>query len=84
MLTYSAQAVLRVLEPLTVLVGASYSATDYDRDSTRPRPASFEYDGEISYRGGLTYEFAPGLNGYLSYSESFHAATTQRHQRANR
>jgi TonB-dependent siderophore receptor len=71
LLTYSAQAVLRVLDPLTVLVGVSSSATDYDRDSDAISPASFEYSGEISYRGGLTYEFAPGLNGYLSYSESF-------------
>ncbi|MBL8270307.1 TonB-dependent siderophore receptor [Steroidobacter sp.] len=71
LLTYSAQAVLRVLDPLTVLVGASYSGTDFDRDSDALSPASYEYDGEVSYRGGLTYEFAPGFNGYLSYSESF-------------
>lgn len=71
LLTYSAQAVLRVLEPLTVLLGASYSGADYERDSDDIAPAAYEYDGEVSYRGGLTYEFAPGLNGYLSYSESF-------------
>jgi TonB-dependent siderophore receptor len=71
LLTYSAQAVLRVLDPLTVLLGASYSGTDHELSSDLVAPASYEYDGQISYRGGLTYEFAPGFNGYLSYSESF-------------
>jgi iron complex outermembrane receptor protein len=71
LLTYSAQAVVRPIDPLTVLLGASYSGTDYEFYSTTLPRSSYEYDGEVSYRGGVTYEFAPGLNGYLSYSESF-------------
>ncbi|MFC4313887.1 TonB-dependent siderophore receptor [Steroidobacter flavus] len=71
LLTYSAQAVLKVIDPLTVLLGASYSGTDYEFYSTTLPRSEYEYSGEVSYRGGLTYEFAQGLNGYLSYSESF-------------
>jgi iron complex outermembrane receptor protein len=71
LLTYSAQAVLKFFDSLTVLAGASYSGTDYERESSDLGPASFDYNGEVSYRGGLTYEFRPGLNGYVSYSESF-------------
>ena len=77
LLTYSAQAVLRVLDPLTVLLGASYSGTDYEFRSTTTPPTAYEYEGEVSYRGGVTYEFAPGLNGYLSYSESFMPQTVR-------
>lgn len=71
LLTYSGQAVIHIIDPLTVLIGASYSSTDYDFRSTTAVPSHYEYNSEISYRGGVTYEFVQGLNGYLSYSESF-------------
>ena len=69
-LTLSMQSVVHVVDSVAVLVGASYSKPDVivsnfgvSQDFTPPV--------QISYRGGVTYEFLPGTNAYLSYSQSF-------------
>lgn len=71
LLTYSAQAVVKILDPLSLLLGASYANSDSKRTYSYADDFRAKYTGEVSYRGGLTYEIAPGLNAYLSYSESF-------------
>jgi TonB-dependent siderophore receptor len=69
-LTLSMQSVVHVVDSVAVLVGASYSKPDVivsnfgvSQDFTPPV--------QISYRGGVTYEFLPGTNAYFSYSQSF-------------
>lgn len=66
----SGQAFLNVSEPLSFLLGASYSKYDESllTDGTRDK---FDFKGQVSLRAAVMYELASGLNSYLSYSESF-------------
>ena len=73
-LTVSAQTWLEIVNHLSVLAGASFakphiiSITDGDSED-------FSVGSQMSYRGGLVYEFLPGANAYLSYSQSFNPQT---------
>jgi len=68
--TYSAQSVLKVADPLTVLLGVAYSKADSMLSGTSA-PRRFDFDGQVSYRAGVTYEIMPSLNAYASLSQSF-------------
>lgn len=69
-LTYSAQAIIKPIEPLSLLVGAS---------SSRPEQwivnngvlADYQYNEQTSYRAGVTYNVIDDTNIYFSYSQSF-------------
>jgi outer membrane receptor protein involved in Fe transport len=69
-LTLSMQSVVHVVDSVSVLLGASYSKPNVI-SSNFGVSQNFTPPAQISYRGGLTYEFAPGANAYLSYSQSF-------------
>ncbi len=69
-LTLSGQAVIQVLDPVSVLLGVSYSIPRGDEIVNGVRQASLK-NSQTSYRGAVTYEFVPGANAYVSYSESF-------------
>ena len=66
----SAQTSLEVFKHFSVLAGVSYAKRRTFRKSRRRRPG-FRSPESTSYRGGLVYEFLPGANAYLSYSQSF-------------
>lgn len=69
--TVSAQAVVHIVDPLSVLVGASYSKP-HETEMTNGVTQDFDITGQVSYRGGIEYEFgATGTNIYFSYSQSF-------------
>jgi len=72
--TVSVQSVLKPLDPLSVLLGVSYSKPDAQTfvDGTE---SDFNMPSQISYRAGLTYEFLKKTNAYISYSESFSPTT---------
>jgi len=81
-LTISGQSVVRIIDHLSALVGASYSklteSTLIDLAVNAPAsyaltgfPTDYNFQGRMSYRGGLTYEFQPGANAYVSFSQSF-------------
>jgi len=71
----SVQSVLQVLDRLALLLGASYSKpeeTQVIQSGASPAvPQSFQFNGQVSYRAGLTYEVYPKTYAYASYSESF-------------
>jgi len=69
-ITISGQAVLQAIDPLSILLGASYSKPD-ETSVTNGVGQEFSISGQMSYRAGLTYEFLHGANAYISYSESF-------------
>ena len=69
-LTLSMQSVLHVVDSVAVLLGASYSKPDVNV-SNFGVSQNFTPPAQTSYRGGVTYEFLPGANAYLSYSQSF-------------
>jgi len=69
-LTFSVQSVTKVIDRLSVLVGASYSKPEVDT-TTNGSIQNYDFSGQASYRGGLTYEFLPKAYAYVSYSESF-------------
>lgn len=70
----SAQALLKLADPFTVLLGVARS-----KPHTIIRATSgvrnFEFDGQISLRAGVTYEFVPSVNAYVSFSQSFSPQT---------
>lgn len=81
-LTISGQSVVKIIDHLSALVGASYTKlnehTITDTANSAPAnyeltgvPKNYEFPGQMSYRGGLTYEFQPGANAYVSFSQSF-------------
>ena len=68
--TISAQSLIHPVDPLSVLMGLSYSksrATETSDGFTD----KFDFDGNLSMRFGLTYEVSPGLNTYGSFSQSY-------------
>jgi len=73
-LTMSAQSLFQIIDPLSLLVGASYSkpkensTANYTAGGLRQ---DFSFSSRVSYRTGLTYEFLPRSNVYVSYSQSF-------------
>jgi iron complex outermembrane receptor protein len=69
--TISAQSMLQVIDPLSVLLGVSYSKPD-ETETTLGVAQDFDLKGEVSYRAGLNYEFVQArTNAYFSYSQSF-------------
>jgi len=69
-LNLSMQSVLHVVDGVAVLLGVSYSKPDV-LGCNFGVCEDFTPAAQVSYRGGLTYEFLPGANAYLSYSQSF-------------
>jgi TonB-dependent siderophore receptor len=74
-LTFSGQSNLQVIEPLTVLLGVSYSKPKESVILNGVRQ-DFPIGGQASYRAGLTYEFLPKTYAYVSYSQSFNPQTS--------
>jgi TonB-dependent siderophore receptor len=72
-LTVSAQSVLQLIDPLTLLLGASWAEPEVTTYSNGNSPPTVDWHlpTNISYRAGLVYEFVPGANAYVSYSQSF-------------
>jgi iron complex outermembrane receptor protein len=70
MLIVSVQSVLQLTDPLSVLLGASHTRPD-ETQFFNGSGGNFSIAGQTSYRAGLTYELLAGLNGYVSYSQSF-------------
>jgi len=68
--TYSAQSVLKLADPLTVLLGVAYSKPESVIIATSG-VRNFDFDGQTSFRAGVTYEIIPTLNAYASLSQSF-------------
>jgi TonB-dependent siderophore receptor len=68
--TVSIQSVLQVVDSVALLLGASYSKPNVTSGNFGVNQ-DFTPPGQTSYRAGVTYEFLPGANAYLSYSESF-------------
>jgi iron complex outermembrane receptor protein len=69
-LTVSAQSVWQLIDPLTLLLGVSYSKPDVST-VVNGLVQDFNIGGQVSYRAGLTYEFLPRTTSYVSYSQSF-------------
>jgi TonB-dependent siderophore receptor len=70
MLIVSVQSVLQLTDPLSVLLGASHTKPA-ESQFFNGAGGNFGISGQTSYRAGLTYELLRGLNGYMSYSQSF-------------
>jgi iron complex outermembrane receptor protein len=70
-LTFSAQSVLRLIDPLSVLLGASWAKPNLDQ-TFNGVATTYNLDSQMSYRAGLIYEFLPRTNAYISYSQSFY------------
>jgi len=68
--TVAAQSVLQLIDPLSLLLGASYSKPDVT-EVANLFPTDYSIPGQVSYRAGLIYEFLPRLNAYVSFSQSF-------------
>jgi outer membrane receptor for ferric coprogen and ferric-rhodotorulic acid len=71
--TLSAQSVLQPIDPLTLLLGASWSdpaVTKYSNGNSPPTQ-HWHLPTNVSYRAGLVYEFVPGANAYVSFSQSY-------------
>jgi iron complex outermembrane receptor protein len=68
--TVSAQSLIKPIAPIGILLGVSYSKAKVDVDGYTG-PATYDFDGKVSLRGGLTYEPMRGLNTYASFSQSF-------------
>jgi TonB-dependent siderophore receptor len=69
-LTNSVQSVIRLVDHLSALLGASYCKLSEVQNDSGVR-TDYDFAGQMSYRGGLVYEFLPGVNAYVSYSQSF-------------
>jgi len=81
-LTFSGQSVFKFFDHWSALVGASYSKLNEKTNTftaddaplnyaLTSAPVKYEFPGRMSYRGGLVYEFLPGTDAYISYSQSF-------------
>jgi len=69
-LTISGQTILQPFDPLTLLLGVSYSKPKESVAVGGPYQ-DFNFPGHRSYRAGVTYELLPKTYAYVSYSESF-------------
>jgi TonB-dependent siderophore receptor len=74
--TAAFQALIKPIDPLSVLFGVSYSkpSTTTGADGINTK---FAQAGQVSYRAGLTYEVIDGLDPYTSFSQSFVPQTFQ-------
>jgi iron complex outermembrane receptor protein len=70
-LTFSGQAMIKPLDSLSVLIGASYSEPKIKYSATNGIFQDFTPKGQLSYRAGLTWEIVRGVNLYGSFSQSF-------------
>lgn len=70
-LTLSGQAYIKPTDKLSLLLGLSYAKPDIKSQANSDPVQDYSGDSQMSYRAALTYEFVPGLNAYVSYSESF-------------
>jgi TonB-dependent siderophore receptor len=73
-LTFSGQSVLQLVDSLSVLLGVSYAKPDVTA-VTNGTTNDLSAAGQTSYRAGVTYEFLPGTNAYVSFSQSFNPQT---------
>lgn len=84
-LGFTAQAFIRPIDKLTVLLGARYSR-DENGDQTRSGDATLLSSGiafdvldlrtrVTTFQGGVTYALTPELNLYASYGETFEPQT---------
>jgi TonB-dependent siderophore receptor len=69
-LTNSVQAVIKFVDHLSALLGASYCKLSEDQNDGGVQ-TDYDFAGQMSYRGALIYEFLAGTNAYVSYSQSF-------------
>ncbi|MGY4535097.1 outer membrane receptor for ferric coprogen and ferric-rhodotorulic acid [Pseudomonas sp. TE3786] len=70
----------KLLDPLTVVVGARTSNYKYEYEMDRivgvdPAPASAKETGEVSPYGGFIYELTPEWSAYISYADIFKPQT---------
>ncbi len=72
--TFSAQGFFQLAEPLSVLLGASWSKPNITQ-SFGGTPDDFTPDGKTNLRGSVNYEPLPGLTTYVSFSQSFNPQT---------
>jgi iron complex outermembrane receptor protein len=70
-LTGSAQAVVKVANPLTLVGGIAYSGPKIDQQVYNGAFQNFDPGHQINYRAAAILEPAKGLNFYASYSESY-------------
>ena len=70
-LTASLQAVIKVLDPLTLVGGIAYSKPDVDQQVYNGAFQSYDPGSQVNYRAAVIYEPPSGLNLYASYSESY-------------
>jgi len=70
-LTASSQAVVKILNPLTLIGGIAYSKPMIDLQVYNGSFQSYDPGSQVNYRGALVYEPVKGLNLYASYGESF-------------
>lgn len=70
-LTGSVQAVVKVLDPLTLVGGVAYSNPMIESQINDGPFENFDTGDQVNYRAGAIFEPFEGLNLYASYSESF-------------
>jgi len=69
--TGSTQAVLKILNPLTLVGGVAYSYPWIDDQQYEGAWRHLNPGGQVDYRAALIFEPVTGLNLYGSYSESY-------------
>jgi TonB-dependent siderophore receptor len=69
-LTYSFQSVIKPIQSVDILLGASHATPDTSVIAGGA-PQAYDERGQMSYRAGVTYEYLKGASVYASYSESF-------------
>ena len=73
-LTFAEQTWLQLLDPLSLLLGASWTKPEMTTTgsyATNGIEQGFSLGSRVSYRAGLTYEVLPKTFAYFSYSQSF-------------
>jgi iron complex outermembrane receptor protein len=70
-LTGATQAVVKLLDPLTLVGGLSYSYPWIENQVSDGPFKNLNPGGQADYRGAVIYEPIKGLNLYYSYSESY-------------
>lgn len=72
--TFSGQGFFQIAEPLSVLLGASWSKPKITQ-SFGGAPDDFTPGGKSNLRGSVNYEPVKGLTTYVSFSQSFNPQT---------
>lgn len=70
-LTASSQAVVKPMNPLTLVGGIAYSRPTVDQQVNEAPFRNFSPGSQVNYRGAVILEPVQGLNLYGSYSESY-------------